>query len=72
MCVNKEQFIQMLSVFTNFSRVLRKPNQLTATETQQLFNKSHQSCLRPVIKTNNFSNRNIKRSLKVLKVNVPT
>lgn len=49
MSVSKEQFIQMLLVFTNFSSVLKKPNQFTAAEMQQLFNKSHQSCLRPVI-----------------------
>lgn len=72
MFVSKEQFIQILPVFTNFSSVLRKPNQFTATEMQQLFNKSHQSCLRPVIKINNFSNINIKRSLKVQKVDDPT
>lgn len=71
MSVSKEKFIQMLSVFTNFSRVRRKPNQFTATEMQQ-FNKSQQSCLGPVIKINNFSNRNIERSLKVQKVDVPT
>lgn len=62
----------MLAVFTNFSRVLRKSNQFTATEMQQLFNKSYQSCLRPVIKINNFSDRNIKTSLKVQKVDDPT